>query len=145
MSILSDEIDNDPEGKGYAAFLPDSPGAVVDLLNDKTETATGIIKRADLARWAAKTGMRLVIQIEADNHESPLCPSALSIIDVLRGASDGIDLSIPDNAALLDAWQGLEKLSAEDRASMLALAQTPVSRATVLGLTFITEEMLRDR
>ena len=38
MSVLSDEIDNDPTGKGYAAFLPDQPGHVVELLNEQTET-----------------------------------------------------------------------------------------------------------
>jgi hypothetical protein len=145
MSILGDEINNDPTGKGYSALLPDNPGAVVELLNAKTETVTGIIDRTNLTKWAAKTGMRLVIQQEADNQSSPLCPSAMSIIDVLRGSSGGIDLSDPDNITLLNAWEALSKLSTTNKNLMISLAAKKASRAEVLGLPYMTEEQLGNR
>lgn len=145
MSILSDEITNDPTAKGYVTLLPDRPGHVVDLLNAKTETLLGAIERKDLTKWAAKTGMRLTIQQEADNPASSLCASALAIIDVLRGSSGGIDFSDPDNIAILDAWEAAGKLSAANRALMVSLATKAASRAEVLGLPFITEEILRNR
>jgi hypothetical protein len=145
MSVLSDEIDQDPTGKGYAAFLPDQPGAVVELLNAKTETVTGIIDRTNLTKWAAKTGMRLIVQQEADNQASPLCSSALSIIDVLRGSSGGIDLADPDNITLLNNWEASGKLPTESKNLMIALAAKKASRAEVLGLPYMTEELLRNR
>lgn len=145
MSVLSDEIDNDPEGKGYAALLPGQPAAVVELLNAKTETVTGIIDRTNLTKWAARTGMRLVIQQEADNQASPLCPSALSIIDVLRGSSGGIDLADPDNITLLNTWEALGKLPTASKNLMISMAAKKASRAEVLGLPFITEEILGNR
>lgn len=145
MSILSDEITNDPTGKGYAALLPDQPGHVVVILNALTEQILGLLTRTNLAKWAAKTGMRLVIQQEADNQASLLCSLAMTIIDVLRGASGGIDFSDADNVASLGAWVASGKLSTANRDLMLSMAMQPASRMDVLGLPTATEEMLRNR
>lgn len=145
MSILSDEIDDDPAEKGYAQYLPDQPGHVVDLLNEKTETRVGLLSRTDLTIWAADTGMRAVIEDVSRDEESPLRASALAILDVLKGSSDGIDLSKSSNMEILLGWESATKLSAQDKASMLALAQQPASRAEILGLPYVTEEMLRNR
>ena len=120
------------------------PGHVVDLLNAKTETITGQISRSDLATWAAATDMRKIIEDKANDTNSPLRSSALAIVDVLKGASNGIDLSKPSNMAILDGWENGGALSPEDKASMLALAQRPASLAEVLGLSYVTEEMLRE-
>lgn len=38
LQALKTEIDTDPAGLGYAALLPDAPGAVYELLNAKTQT-----------------------------------------------------------------------------------------------------------
>lgn len=145
MSVLSDEIDNDPTGKGYAAMLPDRPGHVVDALNVKTESKIGLINRTDLTIWAAASGMRAVIEDVANDSQSPLRSSALAILDVLRGSSSGIDLSKPENGGILIAWEAAEILSTADKDAMIALAMQPASRAEVLGLSRITEEMLRNR
>lgn len=145
MSVLSDEITSDPAGKGYAAFLPDQPGHVVDLLNAKTETVTGLISRSDLTTWAAATGMRAVIEDKSLDAQSPLRASALAILDVLKGSSEGIDLSKSSNMDILNGWEAAGVLSAIDKASMLALAQQPASRAELLGVGHVTEEMLRNR
>jgi hypothetical protein len=145
MSILSDEINNDPTGKGYAGLLPDQPGKVVVLLNALTETKVGLLDRADLAIWSVQTGMRSVIQDESEDKASPLRDSALAILDVLRGASSGIDFTKTENMAVINAWEALGKLSADNKALMLAAATQPASRAEVLGLPYVTEEMLRNR
>lgn len=143
MSILGDEIVNDPEGKGYQQLLAEGkPGYVCDLLNALTEQMTGKIARSDLATWAAATGMRAVIEDKALDTNSPLRSSALAILDVLRGASDGIDLAKASNMAILDAWETAGALSAANKESMLLLAQQTVSRATVLGLPPVTEDDL---
>ena len=145
MSILSDEIALDPSGKGYASLLPNQPGQVVNLLNEKTEVTVGTISRTDLTTWSASTGMRAVIEDIANDTQSPLRSSALAILDVLKGSSEGIDLSKASNMAILNAWEGAGVLSPENKASMLALAEHLVSRAEKLGLPYITEELLRNR
>ena len=144
-TILNDEIANDPEAKGYAALLPNEPGNVVDLLNAKTETKVGLVNTTDLTLWAVEAAMRSVIEDVAQDKTSPLRDSALAILDVLRGASSGIDFANPKNMQVLDAWQSLSKLSPANRDSLLLAATKPASRAEVVGLPYMTEELLRDR
>jgi hypothetical protein len=145
MSVLSDEIDQDPTGKGYAAFLPDQPGRVVELLNAKTETKLGLVDRTEFTLWTVETGMLAVIKDESEDKTSALRSSALAMIYVLLGASSGIDFSNPKNVQTLDAWASLGKLSPTNKDSLLAVATKPASRAEVLGLPTITEEILRNR
>lgn len=146
MSVLSDEITNDPTGKGYAALITNQPGHVVDLLNARTETKLGLLTRTDLTLWSVETAMRSVIQDESQDKASPLRDSALAILDVLVGAAGGgIDFSNPKNTQVIDAWVALGKLATEDKALMFSLAMHPASRAEVLGLPHITEALLRDR
>jgi hypothetical protein len=145
MSVLSDEIANDPTGKGYAAFLPDQPGHVVGLLNAATETKLGLVNRTEFTLWAVETSMLAAIEDESQDPTSPLRSSALAMRYVLLGASSGIDFANPKNVQTLDAWVALNKLSAANKDSLLAVATKPASRAEVLGLSTVNEEMLRNR
>lgn len=145
MSILSDEIDNDPTGKGYAAFLPDQPGIVVDLLNAQTETKLSLVTKTEFTLWSVETGMLAVIEDVSQDQASPLRSSALAMRYVLLGASSGIDFANPKNVQTLDAWEALGKLLTADKDKLLAVAMKPASRAEVLGLKPVDEEMLRNR
>lgn len=143
-TALNSEIANDPTGKGYAGMLPDKPGYVVDALNENTGTRVGMISRSDLTTWAAETGMRSVIEDKAMDTQSQLRASALAILDVLKGSSEGIDLSKPSNMSILNGWETDGALSTANKNSMLDLAIHPASRMEILGLPYATEEMLRE-
>jgi len=104
---------------------------VAALYNSATVDVIGAIMREDLATWAAETGMRATIEDESKDAQSPLRASALAILDVLRGAAIGINLSKPQNMALLDAWEGAGKLNPIDKASFIALAMTTTPRSIV--------------
>lgn len=145
MSVLGDEITNDPTSKGYAGFLPNQPGHVVALLNAQTETKLGLLDKTRLTIWSVETAMRSVIEDESADKLSPLRDSALAILDVLRGASSGIDFANPKNLAVINAWEALGKLSSANKALMLTAGTVQASRAEVLGLPYITEELLRNR
>jgi hypothetical protein len=145
MSILSDEIDNDPEGKGYSALIENEPGRVVELLNAKTESKLGLLDRASLAMWAVANGMLGKFEDEAVDKTSPLRDSALAILYVLKGATSGIDFSLQANLDGFGAWISLGKMTEEQKNAALALSMQPASRAEVLGLPYVTEEMLRNR
>lgn len=82
----------------------------------------GLVNRADFAGWAASYGMRSKIEDAASTVGHPLRDSALAILDVLRGAADGIDLGKPANQAMLDAWVQGGALLAADRDVLRALA-----------------------
>lgn len=145
MSVLSDEIDNDPTGKGYAAFLPDQPGRVVDLLNALTETK-------------AKTRMITARGILSDYPGGPA--AAAVVLDKLEAAApsisalkwafgflkttDGLDIGNPATQGMIDQLSpGV--INAEEAGHLKSLALQPASRAEVLGLSTVTEQMLRDR
>lgn len=145
MSILGDEILNDPTGKGYAALIEEQPGAVCDLLNAKTETKLGLLDRANLTMWAVAEGMLGKFEDESVDKTSPLRDSALAILYVLKGATSGIDFSIQQNLDGFAAWISLGKMTEAQKDAALALATLPASRAEVLGLPYVTEEMLRNR
>lgn len=133
MTNLVDELRDDPAALGYAALIAanDDEG-VAALLNTATLPVVGEISRSDLTTWAAATGMRATIEDVSKNALSPLRPSALAIIDVLKGSSGGIDLAKPANMAILDGWEGLTLLSAQNKASFIALATQTLPRSSAL-------------
>lgn len=152
MSILSDEITNDPKGKGYAAFLPDQPGHVVELLNAPTETAPK-------ERIITSRGVASVLGlIESENFLQSLEEFSTATLDASHPllpyqpgikrqiawlSTQGLDLGDPLTRALLDTLAGVGIITALAATKLKDAALKPVSRAEVLGLPRITEEMLR--
>jgi hypothetical protein len=136
---LLEELRDDPAAVGYAPLIAaNNDEAIATLLNDAVMPVVGEISRSDLATWAAATGMRAKIEDVSKDVQSPLRSSALAIIDVLKGASAGIDLSKPTNMGILDAWESATLLSAEDRAAFVALATHDTPRSIVLFGRLVT-------
>ena len=146
MSVLGDEITNDPTGKGYAAFLPDQPGRVVELLNDQTETMV-------------KTRMITARGILSDYPGGPA--AAAAVLDKLKAAtpsisalnwafgflteSEGLDIGNAATQAMLDTLATAAVITTTEAANLKALALQKASRAEVLGLPYVDEEMVRNR
>lgn len=128
--ILFAELKDDPAALGYAPLIAaKNDEGVSALYNAATVAVVGEIERADLATWAASTGMRAVIEDTATSTTSTLRASALGIRDVLSGASTGIDLAKSQNMALLDGWETAGILSADNKASFIALATHNIPRS----------------
>jgi hypothetical protein len=126
-AALKDHIISDPTLAEYSKSGND--GAIVDALNAKTIKVNSFVKRSDFAVWAAATGMRSVIQDLSSNTSSPLRASALSLIDLLSGSTEGIDFSKSENIALLQIWVDDGALSLKDKDSLLALSEEKISLA----------------
>jgi hypothetical protein len=124
---LGEYIQNKPEFANWLANGNDQE--IADALNAKTLTIVKSVSRSDFTIWAASTGMRAVIQDHADNAQSPLRSSALSLLDFLRGAATALDLSQASTSSLLDAWVGAGALSVANKLSLLALAEVTSSVA----------------
>ena len=144
-AILNAEIENDPKGKGYAAFLPDQPGYAINLLNAPTETKLDTVSRTDLTIWSVETDMLKVIEDESQDKTSPLRSSALAILHVLLGSSSGIDLSNPKNMAVLNAWEQLGKLTTEHKNMLISYGAKLASRCDVLKLPYMTGDLFANR
>src|SRR5687768_6014402 len=123
MQGLLEELRDDPTGLGYSALISakDDEG-VAALLNDTVTPVVGEISRADLTTWAASTGMRATIEDASKDGQSPLRASALAILDVLKGSSDGINLAKSSNMSILTAWESAGLLSSLDKGSFISLA-----------------------
>ena len=130
--ILRDEITNDPLGRGYAQMT----NAEVEVsLNAKDRTKIGGVMRNKFAIWAASTGVRAKIEDASTNMLDPLRSSALALLDFLRGGvSDNLDLSDAANMAMLDAWVAAGKVTAQQKADLVALATIECSRAEELDV-----------
>ncbi|SEN71108.1 hypothetical protein SAMN05216404_106158 [Nitrosospira multiformis] len=145
MSVLSDEIDNDPTGKGYAAFLPDQPGHVVALLNALTETkhkARMITARGILSDYpGGPVAAALVLdKLEA---AAPSVPALKWAFGFLKTA-EGLDIGHPATHGMIDQLTpGV--ITTEEADNLKSLSLQSASRAEVLGLPYVTEEMLRNR
>jgi hypothetical protein len=145
MSILSDEIDNDPMNKGYSAFLPDQPGHVVELLNALTETRykTRIITaRGILSDYAGGPVAAAVVMDKLDT-AAPLVSALKWAWAFIKG--EGIDIGHAATRGMLDQLVGGSVITADEAGKLKALALQPASRAEVLGLPYMTEELLRNR
>src|SRR5690242_18623661 len=101
MSVLSDEITNDPTGKGYANFLPDQPGHVVDLLNAKTETmyrSPNMVTKRTIMELPPTMSRSILTKFRAFAAQDILVEEAVSFL----GKPEGLDGGHPNTHELLD-------------------------------------------
>lgn len=136
LQVLRDELTNDPTVKGYATYLADAPGIVVDMINAQTE-------RMAQERWV--TGLTILSEC------SDLGPS---IVRKLKAASlqDAVveiawhrllgptGLNINDAATLanIDGMVQAGTLVEAEAGQLKTLAIQPASRAQLLGLPSVT-------
>ena len=106
--------------------------AIAEVVN-VGRTALGYASREKFAMWAAKHGVRAKIEDHSSNPASPLRSIALALLDVLRSPTEGIDLSVPDNAAMLGAWIASGEITHDQADELVALASRldPVSEFDV--------------
>ena len=96
--------------------------AAIAALLSVGKVEVGLVSTSDFVAWAAATGLRAVIEDEAQLKTSPLRSTALALMDVLGGAVDGINFLRPGNRQMLASWVQLGKISQAQADSLLALA-----------------------
>lgn len=95
--------------------------AIADVVN-VGRISVGYASREKFAMWSAKHGVRAKIEDHANNPASPLRSIALALLDVLRSPTEGIDLSVPDNALMLGAWVQSGEITQAQADELVALA-----------------------
>jgi hypothetical protein len=131
-ATLAAELANDPAALGYADFLPDSPGSVVDLLNAPRWPMVKALSAARAQTWAA-LGPYAAIVDASDNPTHP-CRASCLVVRATFSAGLPIELDNPELRAMLDAWVTTSICSEAERDDLLARATVLVSRMEVLGL-----------
>lgn len=132
-AALRDELQSDPEGIGYAAYLPDEPGMVVELLNKpqflmaKTYmvTARGVISGKGLG---ASAGAAFLDKLET------LIPVASEVKWAMRfmQGEQGIDVGDLETQITLNDLVGAAGITQAEIDGIKAMANQPASRAEIL-------------
>lgn len=120
MTLL-EEIKTKCSAELLASQDADAIAAVVNV----GRTALGYASREKFSMWAAKHGVRAKIDDHSSNPASPLRSIALALLDVLRSPTEGIDLSVPDNALMLGAWVQSGEITQAQADELVALAEQP--------------------
>ena len=132
-AALRDELQSDPGGIGYAAYLPDEPGMVVELLNKpqflmpKTfmVTARGVISGKGLG---ASAGAAFLDKLET---LTPVVSEVKWAMRFMQG-EQGIDVGNPETQATLDGLVGAAGITQVEIDGIKAMANQPASRAEIL-------------
>ena len=138
---LRAEIDNDPESLGYASHLPDSPGAVVDLLNANSTTMVKAIKSSTAMMWAAGGAYSTIVDA-SNNVNHPARASCLVVREAFTSGQD-IHLELQPMRDMLNGWVATSVITQAQHNALIALATQPASRAEKIGLGCVTEADLR--
>ena len=131
LSALADEIRNDPLGLGYAAYLADAPGRVVDLINAPTQTmikSRYVTARTILAECADGAAILDALQAIAQN------VSAVKWMMVFLQQNSGMDAGHPRTVANIDALVVGGALPATFAGQIKDMVRQPAGRAEALGL-----------
>lgn len=133
---LAEEIASGPLAEELAPHVADgNDGAIAEILNAPRYLAYGTVSRARFAIWCGSTGLRAAIQTHADSSDSPLRSIALTVVDFLRGAAEGIEFALPENRAMLAAWVQAGAITQTQEEDLLALSQVAQSRAQQIGVS----------
>ena len=139
MSTLQTELTTDPLNRGYAQYIPDCPGILVNLLNDpvyqkhKTRFVTA---RTVLAEVTG--GAEILDKLETAAQTNSAVKWAMRFV-----TTDGIDVGYPGTQQLLDSLVG-SVLTQTECDALKNLALQSASRAEVLGLPYVTEQQVRN-
>jgi hypothetical protein len=132
---LYEEITTDPTGKGYASYLPDSPGAVADLLNKPTEAMVKsrmITARAILAE--CNDGAAILDALSTVANTNSTVKWAMMFLQ----QDAGLDVGHPKTQYMLGQLEVLGALTTQQTTELKNMAVQPASRAEVLGMAPIS-------
>lgn len=135
MSVLSDELNNDPLARGYAQYIPDSPGTLAQMMNavDYTMVKTKFVTARGVLAEHGSAGAAVLDKIDAAGASDSAVKWAMKFVT----SEPGIDVGHPTTRSLLNGMVPVVLTQAEAD-MLLNMAIQPASRADVLGLGYVT-------
>jgi hypothetical protein len=138
---LQEELTTDPLNRGYQAWIPNSPGVLVDMMNAYNYTLPKerfVSARGLLAAYGA-AGATILDKLEAAAASISEIKWALSFLK----SDSGIDVGHQNTRTLVDELATNSVLTTTEADQIKDLANQPASRAEVLGLARVTEADIR--
>ena len=139
---LKNEIDNDPSGQGYAAFIPNAPGHVLNKLNDRNTTMVRsrmVTARAIIAE-NGMAGAVILDKLEAAGAGNPAVKWAVKFLQ----QDAGVDVGHPTTQGMIDQLVAGSVLTNEEGQALKNMALQPASRAEVLGFGYVQHSDLQE-
>jgi hypothetical protein len=136
---LQIELTTDPLNRGYQQYVPDSPGKLVDMMNESIYSMPKMLfvsARGILAAYGAD-GAVILDKLETAAAGNSVIKWAMRFV-----IGDGIDVGHPTTRTMLDSMVGTV-LTQTECDLLKNLAVQPASRAEVLNLNFVTEADVR--
>jgi hypothetical protein len=136
---LQTELTTDPLNRGYQQYVPDSPGVIVNMMNEPIYSMpkTLFVTARGILAQHGETGALILDKLELAAAGSSVIKWAMKFI-----TSDGIDVGHPTTQTMLDSMVGTV-LTQTECDLLKQMAAQPASRAEVLGLGFVTEADVR--
>lgn len=132
QATLRAEINNDPKALGYKAYLPGSPGIVVNMLASLSDTMIDTIHSTTAQAWAAQGPMAKIV--DAGNNTAHPCRASCLLVQMTLSSGSDIHLERTDVQQMFDAWLTQGVISQGWHDDLYARAKQPASRLQVLGL-----------
>lgn len=108
------------------AHIPARNDVAIAAVLSTGRTRVSLLPKTTFQRWAAKTGVRSVIEDQATDAGSPLRAIALTLRDIFwSSTSNAIDFSEPDNQLMLQAWVTAAAITQAQADELIAFATIP--------------------
>lgn len=138
LNALRKELERDPEGRGYTTMT--TAQIVADLTEPRYVTTSErmISERTLFAVLGATRATALLDALEAmpDRTMQRICRM---LGDVQAG---GVDVSLAESRGMIDQFAASGLLTADEAATIKALAETRQSRAQQIGYDEVTVQMV---
>jgi len=132
-TVLSNEINNDPLGLGYASM---DAYQIRDSINEKTRSAYKVLTSNDLLKWSGINGRYIKIKTAADNTglSDEIRSAAFAAVVMVERDNTLFDYNDGDSQSIFNVLVSNDIISEEDKNDLLATLTENISRAQELGL-----------
>lgn len=132
-TVLSNEINNDPLGLGYASM---DAYQIRDSINGKTRSAYKVLTSNDLLKWSGINGRYIKIKTAADNTglSDEIRSAAFAAVVMVERDNTLFDYNDGDSQSIFNVLVSNDIISEEDKNDLLATLTENISRAQELGL-----------
>lgn len=132
-TVLSNEINNDPLGLGYASM---DAYQIRDSINGKTRSAYKVLTSNDLLKWSGINGRYIKIKTAADNTglSDEIRSAAFAAVVMVERDNTVFDYNDGNSQSIFNVLVSNDIISEDDKNDLLATLTENISRSQELGL-----------
>ena len=132
-TVLSNEINNDPLGLGYASM---DAYQIRDSINEKTRSAYKALTSNDLLKWSGVNGRYIKVKTAAENTSltDEIRSAAFAAVVMVDRDNTVFDYNDGNSQSIFNVLVSNDIISEDDKNDLLATLTENISRSQELGL-----------